>query len=221
MRFGVSCSGPASQMPQLPSPPMLPKLPGVLAERLAKLANVPTDNRHEFCGRISDIVQDICKRDRRQTGQRPGRHLTYAADAARTLQKEFFRIKKDDLDWIETIRQSQMQFAASGIENTGVAITNLSMILNAAVGRRSPLPQWLEKKALKTKDQILRELVFSLLAATKDTGGKLTFNKNSEAGSLAKALELLRGHLPKGLVPEPLPAATIQKLKADFSRFRR
>ena len=189
--------------------------------RLAKIANIPAEYRGEFCDRICKTVQNVCARDRRSTGQKPGRHLVYAADAARTLQKEFFRIKKEDRDWVETIRQSQMQFADAEIENIDSAIMNLSMVLNAAVGRRSPLPPYFEEKSLKIKDQMLRELVFGLLAAAKDNGGKLTFNKNSETGPLADALDLLRNHLPKGLVPEPLPASVIQRLKTDFYRLDR
>jgi len=184
--------------------------------RLAKIAKVPAECRREFCDHISKTVQNARQRDRRSTGQKPGRRLVYAADAARTLQKEFLRIKEDDRDWTETIRQSQMQFVDGEIKNIGGAITNLSMILNAAVGRRSPLPSWLERKSLKIRDQMLRELVFGLLAAAERTGGELTFNKNSETGTLAEALDLLRKHLPNGLVPDPFPASVIQRLKTDF-----
>lgn len=155
-------------------------------------------------------------RDRRSTGQEPGRRLRYAADAARTLQKEFSRLSKDDHDWVENIKQSQPQFLAGEIGHTETAIWNLANILNLAVGRRTPLPPWLEKNALKIDDQMLRELVFGLLAAAEDAGGKLTFNKNSESGTLVAALDLLRKHLPKGLVPQPLPASSIQRLKTDF-----
>jgi hypothetical protein len=215
----INKSSRARPVPTAVHPPR--KLPGVLAERLAKLARVPAEYRDEFCGRISEIVQNAWKRDRRSTGQKPGPRLVYAADAARTLQKEFFRIKKDDRDWVETIKQFQMQFLAGEIDNVEATITNLSMLLNAAVGRPSPLPPHLAKGSLKIKDQMLRELVFGLLAAADNTGRKLTFNKNSETGTLAKALDLLRNYLPTGLVPEPLPAAVIQRLKADFFRMQR
>jgi len=198
-----------------------PTLLSPLVSRLAKIAKVPAEHRKEFRDRISNAMQNAWKRDRRSTGQKSGARLVYAADAARTLQKEFFRIKKDDRDWIETIRQSQMQFGAAEINNIEAAITNLSMIFNAAVGRRSPLPPYFEKKTLKIRDQMLREFVFGLLAAVVDADGELTFNKNSETGTLAEALDLLRDHVPPGLVPEPLPAAVIQRLKADFFRLRR
>jgi hypothetical protein len=208
----------ARPVPDAVHPPR--KLPSVLAERLAKLAEVPAEYRDEFRDRISETVQNAWKRDRRSTGQKPDRHLVYAADAARTLQKTFFRVKKQNRDWVETIKQSQMQFLAGEIHHVEATITNLSMLLNTAVGRPSPLPPHLAKGSLKIKDQMLRELVFGLLAAADNAGRKLTFNKNSETGTLAKALDLLRDHLPTGLVPEPLPAAVIQRLKTDFYRLR-
>jgi hypothetical protein len=65
---------------------------------------------------------------------------------------------------------------------------------------------------------MLRELVFDLLSATRDTGGKLTFNVNSASGTLANSLYLLREHLPKGLVKDPLQSRTIQRLKTEFFR---
>ena len=135
-----------------------------------------------------------------------------AADAARALQKEFARLKKQDRDWVESIKQSQMQFADSEIQDLETTILNLSMLLNAAVGRPSTV-------ALSVKGQMLR--VFGLLAAATDAGGKLVFNKNSETGTLADVLDHLRDHLPDGLVPEPLPASTIQRLKSEFIRLRR
>jgi hypothetical protein len=71
------------------------------------------------------------------------------------------------------------------------------------------------------RDRPLEELVNVLLGAATSADGKLTFNMNEESGTLADALRLLRDHLPKGLVPDPLPARTIQRLKTAFFRFRR
>ena len=68
---------------------------------------------------------------------------------------------------------------------------------------------------------MLRELVFSLYSAAEETGGELTFDKNKQKGTLVEVLELLRDHLPTGLVPNALPLGTIQKLKTDFFRLTR
>jgi hypothetical protein len=214
-------------MPQLPkSPPQLPpKLPSVLAKRLAKLAKVPTNERDEFCKRISETVLSLWKRDRRAVSSKPGRALIQAANAARTLQQNFFYMNEQDRGWVENIMRSQVQFVAGGIQHLESTILNVAMVFSAAIGGRSPLPRHTEKylerllpKRVppKIKDQMFRELVFSLLCAAEETGGHFSFEKNSVSGTLARALDLLRDHLPIGLVPDPLRGTTIQRLKTDF-----
>jgi hypothetical protein len=71
------------------------------------------------------------------------------------------------------------------------------------------------------KDQSLREIVFGLLSAADEARGEFTLNPKRESGTLLDALNVLRPHLPKGLVPNALPIGTIKKLKADFFRPRR
>lgn len=191
----------------------------ILAVRLAKTAKVPGVDQDDFCNRICNIVLRIRVRHRRK----PGFKLVEAADAARTLQNAFFRLKKEDRDHVENIKQSQMQFMDGEIRNTEATIMNLSILLNHAVGRPSPLPGYMHlfRKGSKVKHQMLRELVFGLLAATRDTGVKLTFNQNSVSGTLADVLNALRKYLPGDLVPDPLPRRTIQRLKTEFVGFRR
>jgi hypothetical protein len=79
-----------ARMPKAPIHP-LPKLPIVLAERLAKLAKVPTNERDEFCELLSDSVLRLWKRDRRAISSKPGEALIQAAKAAQTLQQKFFK----------------------------------------------------------------------------------------------------------------------------------
>ena len=207
----------------MPSPSTYPPAAQlkILAERLAKKAKVPTDNRDDFCEHISQTVLRVRKRDRRSTGRKPGLKLTEAADAARTLQRVFLGLSEEDRDWLENIKGCQIQFAAGEIQDLEATILNQAMLFNAAIGRPSPLPQFLKRGSPKIKDQMLRELVFGMLAAAAETGGKLTFNGNSETGTLAQALDLLRDYLPRGLLATPLPASSIKRLKSDFSRFRR
>ncbi len=221
--FALEADG--AHMPKAPIHP-LPKLPRVLAERLAELAKVPTNDRDEFCELISDSALRLWKRDRRAVSSTPGQALIQAAKAARTLQQNFFYMNKQDRDWVENIRHSQMQFMAGEIDHLESTIVNLAMVFSAAIGRPSPLPRHLERilprgVPPKIKDQMFRELVFGLLGAAEETRGQFRFNKNAESGTLARALNLLRDHLPKGLVPEPLPVVTIQRLKTDFFRLTR
>jgi len=68
---------------------------------------------------------------------------------------------------------------------------------------------------------MLRELVFSLLSAARDNYGDFTLDKNRQGGTLLKALDILRPHLPKGLVPNVVSGGTIQRLIKEFSRLER
>jgi hypothetical protein len=217
----------ARPVPNAVHPPR--KLPRVLAERLAKLAKVPTNERDEFCRSVSDSVLRLWGRYRPATSSKQGQALIHAAKAARTLQQKFFHMSKQDREWVENIKRSEMQFTAGEIHHLETTIVNVARVFTASIGRPSPVPRHVEKMLErmlggpppKVKDQMLRELVFGLLAAATDTGGKLSFNKNSETGTLAKALDLLRDHLPRGLVPEPLSGSNIQRLITDFLRLRR
>lgn len=190
----------------------------ILAAQLATHAKVPTDNVPEFCERVCNTVLRVRNRDRRATGERPGPALLEAADAARKLQKAFFRLKNEDLEWVEKIKPSSTPFMAGEIKRLSSTILNLSILFNEAVGRQAPIPRYLVRDSVrrpKVKDQMLREFVFDLLNAAVETGGALDFNQNSVSGRLAYALDKLRKYVPPGLIEDPLPARRIQRLKTE------
>jgi hypothetical protein len=58
-----------------------------------------------------------------------------------------------------------------------------------------------------------------LFVDVAETGGKLTFTKASETGTLIAALDILRPHLPEGVLPRRLPLGTIQKIKTNWRNF--
>jgi hypothetical protein len=193
----------------------------ILAARLANIAQVPADYQQDFSEHLVKTVLSIRSRDRRSTGAKPGGLLPNAATAAQQLQDAFCRMNKRDRDWVEHIKQSQMQFAAGQVDDLETAIYNISSILHAALGKQAPLPpDPFGGLGSGVKDQMLRELVFGLLHAACESGGKFSFDKNSESGTLAKALRRLRdgGYLPPGLLEDPLPASRIQRLKDEFFR---
>jgi hypothetical protein len=199
------------------------------AQRIAKLAEVPALHQHEFSERIIEIVMAFRKRHRSPEWGKPGGLLTEAADAARRLQDTFYRMNEWDRAWIEHVQQSEQLLFADRINDLGSTISQIVVLLHAALGRSPPVPRHiakmsaklLEGKSPKIRDQMLRELVFGLLAAATRTDGKLSFDMNKESGTLAVALRILRDHLPEGLVPEPLPSRTIQRLKTQFFQLRR
>jgi hypothetical protein len=195
-----------------------------LAGRLAADAKVPKQNRPEFCDRIVNTVLAIRLRDRRSTVTIPGGMLIEAADAARELNKFYSRMNQTDRDWVEHIKSVQGSVFASGeINDLGTTISNISMLLDEALGRPPAVkPVKAFGRSHMARDRFFRELVFALLFAAAETGGHFTLNRNSPGGgTLALALSRLGTHLPKGLVASPPPLQTIRRLKLDFDRLHR
>jgi hypothetical protein len=148
-----------------------------------------------------------------------GGRLIEAAKAAGLLDKKFTALNEHDRKRVHEVKRTQgVVFANDGIATT---ITNIAMLLHDAIGKSYPVPAHLDVGHFTVKNQRLRDLVFGLLSAASDTGGQLTFNKNSLSGGLSRALTRLRPHLPPDLVPDSLPTTTIQRLKAEFERLRK
>jgi hypothetical protein len=151
--------------------------------------------------------------------------LIKAAKAAQTLDEAVWSLTQQDREWVDHILTSQPQREAGKIRDLRATISNLSLVFSSAIGRPYPHPRrtvgyHLARRSPRIKDNRFEELVFSLLRAADGASGKFTFNKNSQTGTLVDALETLRPHLPKRLVPNALPFGTIQKLKADFRNHR-
>src|SRR6476620_1932311 len=60
----------------------------------------------------------------------------------------------------------------------------------------------------------LARFILRLLWDVGTCGGVLTLDKTTNKGTLVKALELLRPHLPPGFVPNELPISTLARIKA-------
>jgi hypothetical protein len=196
-------------------------LPSNVARRLATLARVPATEQEPFQEQFSGSFALALQRARTVSSE-PGSALVKAARAATTLQQEFHRLSQQDRERVENIKSSSMAREIS-LEPT---ITKLAVVFNHAIGRPSEwlaLPRVFRRRQVRftVKNQMLRELVFSLLRAAHDHCGEFTLDKNRESGTLVKALDILRPHLPKGLVPNPLPVGTIQRLIKEFSRLER
>src|SRR3954454_20707588 len=83
-----------------------PKLPKDVALELAMIARVPVDQRDQCCDLIHGSVQIVWELDRRATSTEPGQALIDAAQGARTLYKGLGSLKKQDREWLESIRAS-------------------------------------------------------------------------------------------------------------------
>jgi hypothetical protein len=108
------------------------------------------------------------------------------------------------------------------IQNLEHTVHNIAIVFGAAAGKPAPDPPVKTfRRRLKVKDQVLVELVFDLRILAEEFGGEFTLDKDREAdrpGSLVEALELLRDHLPEGIVPNALPLGTIQKIASACSQ---
>jgi hypothetical protein len=223
---------------RMPNPKRYPPLAQLklVAERLAAkvvpVTHVPgkplarTDDQPLFVESVVELVLRLRERDRRATGTKPGGLLDEAAKAARRLDHAYTHMNQRDREWVEHIKQLDSHLWAHEIHDMQTTISHLSILFHFALGKTYPLPKraWhgrLGMGGAKVRDQLLRELVFGLLRTAKETRGKFTFNVNSAGGTLADALDRLRPHLPNGLVPQPLHARTIQRLKNEFSRLSR
>jgi hypothetical protein len=227
-------------MPRAPTYPSNAELK-IIAARIAKIAKAgdkeyfPSNKQYQqdvFRDRVIETVLRLRTRDRRSTVTRPVGFLIECANAARTLHKKFIRMKATDREWVEHIKQTQSQLLVGELHDVETAILNMALLFDAALGRATPVPKPPKSSARyalfaklgtfkpRVRDQSLRELVFGLLAAARDTGGKLTFNVDSESGTLANVLDHLRPYLPPGLVPQPIRSRTIVRLKNEFDRLQ-
>jgi hypothetical protein len=75
---------------------------------------------------------------------------------------------------------------------------------------RSPLVDNLS--SLRVIIHSFHQFTLHLLWDVREAGGRLTFEKNTGMGSLTKALEILRPHVPN-LIPKSLPLSTLWRIK--------
>jgi hypothetical protein len=210
-----------------PSPRSPNTLPKSVALKIADLFHVPEVERVPFCDYLSSSMQKLWKRDRRVTSSKPGPALHQAAKATRSLLKSFDRLRQADRDWVDNLC-AQSVLWGEGIERLDTTILNLATVFNHAVGRPSPIPrkslelsEKLGVRPLSVRDQIFREVVIGLMTAAVESRGEFTLDPTCKTGTLIEALDLLRNHLPQSLVPNALPAGTIQKIKKQFWELRR
>jgi hypothetical protein len=196
----------------------------ILAQRLARSADVPAANQQECRDRIVKLILGLRKRTRPSTAKSQG--LIEVAKIARELDEKFARLDEHLRKWVDEFKSTQgVVFAAGPIEKVEPTITNIAMLFHDMLGKSYPVrhlvPRHLDVGHFTVKDQKLRELVFGLLSAASDTGGEFTFDKNSFSGSLATALTRLQRHLPPDLVVNSSRASIIGRLKAEFERLRK
>jgi hypothetical protein len=98
----------------------------------------------------------------------------------------------------------------------------LTAVFNFSVNRSFPiLPGVADKKPGIGRDMMFEFLLRSILTATAEAGGRLSYNKNYGSGSLAKVLDELRSTLPRKVIPERPATSLVQAIKTDHAKARR
>src|SRR5262249_50631865 len=67
----------------------------------------------------------------------------------------------------------------------------------------------------------LEALVHTLMQTAELCGGKLTFARHPQRGTLLKAIEMMRQLSPPGFIPKVLPLAAIERARNDYRRNQR
>lgn len=149
-----------------------------------------------------------------------------AAEAARALKTALNGFNESDREWVQKIAAQHIIPASkpdNPLRDLDWTVSVLAQIFNAAIGRsltsdEAALPRKKGRKRGGFNDKTFRDLVWNLLLSASVSDGKLTLDVNSEKGSLVDALNILRRHVPNGVIPIQLPFGTIQKIKTEYNR---
>jgi len=196
-----------------------------VALQIADLAKVPNHARECFCDCICGAAQEVWEWDRRGTSSRPSEALIEAANAARTMKTALQALNENDREWLRKV-MSQHIIPASRhdpLRDPDWTVSVLADTFNAAIGRRLfddrevTSPRKRGRRRGDINDRTFQDFVRHLLLSVRLADGDLTLDKNFKKGTLIDALNILRPHLPKGVIPICLPS-TIQKIKTGFTK---
>jgi hypothetical protein len=216
--FAVEADGARVPYPPTQTPPELPR---DVAMQVAERARVPAGKCEPFCNAICESVQTVWETDRRAVSSKPNRALFKAAEAARTLNEAICSLNKDDREWVERImaRSEYQELPREFL----LTISQIDHMFSTAIGESSPLIPGTavlrEKKGRRrgaVKDITFEVFIRQILLWAAEYDGEFTHDKNFKKGTLIEVLNILRPHLPKGVVPNALPYGTIQKIKTKF-----
>jgi hypothetical protein len=209
----------------MPSPIIdnTPRLRKDVALQVAHVADVPSREHDQFCELVQGTVQRVWELDGRGRPSKPGQALDEAAQAARALHKAYLKLNEEDREWLEGFLAPNSYYVGK-LRELPLTVWRLAHLFSTAVGKSLPEAPVLPTKKRDWRQRTVKDVTFEnflshLFVDVAETGGKLTFTKDSETGTLIAALDILRPHLPEGVVPERLPLGTIQKIKTNYRNF--
>jgi len=188
-----------------------PPLPHNDALQIAQLARVPEEEHEQFLRCLHGVVADIWMVERRALGSDPGSALVRAAETARALHKVVSKLAPIDRKWVEHLRRRTYDYN-HWLRDVPKTVFQLAHLLSIAARLSPPrAPGFAAPDHQKSdRDRTTKHLTFLFLARwlkllAHEFGGKLGDAR------LLKAVEILKPHLPDGVVPKN-PARRLKRV---------
>jgi hypothetical protein len=212
-------------------------VPNEVLRQLADVARVPAE-QHEFF--FDSVLTHVLKTAWELDGLVKNGLATLAIkrrekliQAALTLYDTLGNLNNRECAFIEGILGGEAKclfdrISSGGVDGLKETAYQLARLFSLVTGKPPPrYPSQLPetpgrgRKSGTVKDWIFQKFVWDLLIPTTEAGGRLTLEKNTPAGGLIEAIEILTPYLPGGFVPVPLPGSMLQRLKDRCSRMEK
>jgi hypothetical protein len=198
---------------------LLPRpLPREEALQLATLARVPQEHQESFFDLVHWTMSLVWMRDRRAVGIH-GAQLERAAEAARILHQEFGRLDPLSTKWVEQLWR-RTPWYNKWLRDVPETAFRLAHLFSSAAGMSPPRPTGVapprHQKSNRDKtraDVMFLDFVRRLKMVASESGGKLGVDPANRCGTLVDAVNLLKPHLPVGVVPDGFPFSAFKKTK--------
>jgi hypothetical protein len=194
-----------------------------LASQLTALAEVPQEDSGHFYNAVYEMIEAIWEKDWRAEEWTPSNALLAAQSAARTLNEAFGSLENDDQRMLMRLLGHKPLFNPH--ENQWLELTlmvnSLATLFALSVGMSGPsaIPgeDRLRSKAGRRKrtsnNPQFQRLIEQLRMLATWAGGRFRFDKNyPERSNLLQALDLLRPHLPRGVIPNHIGLTNVQTI---------
>jgi len=204
-----------------PSIPNLlpPPLPRDDALKLAVLARVPPQEHEQFFDMLRYAVALVWMRDMRAIGGSAGTNLARVAEAARALHHELGKLDPLSQKWVERLRRRTFWYK-EWLRDVEVTVFRLAHLFSSAANMSPPrapgvaAPDHQKSSRDKTRaDVMFLDFVYRLRMVARQNGGKLGLDPNNKRGTLVEAVQILKPHLPDGVVPDEFPFFALKKIK--------
>jgi hypothetical protein len=193
-----------------------PPLPRVDALKLATLARVPPEQHELFFDLVHWAISLVWMRDRRAI-RYDAAQLERIAEAARTLHQEFGRLDPLGTKWVERLWRRTFWYN-EWLRDVPETVFRLAHLFSSSAGMSPPRPPGAappkHQKSIRDKtraDVMFLDFAGLLKRVASDSGGKLGLDPANRRGTLVDAVNLLKPHLPVGVVPDKFPFSAFKK----------